>query len=107
MMLATERYVPAFELLNKNSQIGCPNAIKLDNKIDEKIMLVFSEKLIFERITDLSLMVFLSMSFDCSLIDGIMVTASELISVAGIIKIGKVIPIIIPNSDRASVWVNP
>ena len=44
----------------------------------------------------------LSISFDCSLIDGIIVTASELINVDGIIIKGKVIPIIIPNSDRAS-----
>lgn len=47
------------------------------------------------------------MSLDCSLIDGIIVTASELISVDGIIRIGKVIPMIIPNSDNASVCENP
>lgn len=68
-------------------------------------MLVFSEKLTFDFIIDLSLSSPLSILFDCSLIDGIIVTASELMSVAGIIKIGNVIPIIMPNSDKASTWL--
>lgn len=53
-MLATLKYVPAFILPNKNSQIGSPRAIKLESKIDEKIILVFNEKFIFDFIMDLS-----------------------------------------------------
>lgn len=104
-MLAQLKYVPAFVFLKTNVQIGSPSAKKLDNKIDEKIMLVFSEKFIFDLIIVLSLSTPLSISFDCSLIDGTIVTARELISVAGIIKTGKVIPMIMPNSDNASVGV--
>lgn len=95
--------MPALILLNKNRQIGSPSAIKLDSRIDEKIILVFNEKLIFDFMIVLSLRFPASISFDCSLIDGIIVTASEPIRVAGIINIGKVIPIIIPNSESASV----
>lgn len=105
MMLAQLKYVPAFAFLNKNWQIGSPRAKKLDSKTAENIMLVFNEKLIFDFMIVLSLSVPLSMSFDCSLIDGTMVTANELISVAGIMSIGNVMPMIIPNSDRASVGV--
>ena len=105
MILAQLKYVPAFTFLKINWQMGSPRAKKLDNKIAENIMLVFNEKLIFDFMIVLSLSEPLSMSFDCSLIDGTMVTANELISVAGIMSIGNVMPMIIPNSDRASVGV--
>lgn len=95
--------MPDLVLLNKNSQIGSPRAIKLESKIDEKMILVFSEKLIFDFIMVLSFKFPASISLDCSLMEGIMVTASEPISVAGIINIGNVMPIIMPNSESASV----
>lgn len=95
------RYVPAVLFLKISSQIGSPSARKVDKKIDENNTLSLSEKFIFEVRIDLFFIAFLSISFDCSLIEGIIVTASELINVEGIIKIGKVIPMIIPNSDRA------
>ena len=102
IILAILKYVPADLFLKINSQIGSPRARNIDTKIAENKMLDFIEKLIFECRIDLSFTMFLSISFDCSLIDGIMVTASELIRVDGIIKRGNVIPMIIPNSDNAS-----
>ena len=107
MMLATLRYVPAFMLPKTISQIGSPKAKKVDKSNDENNMLDFSEKLILDLIIVLSFNLLLSISLDCSLIDGIIVTASEPMSVDGIISNGKVIPIIIPNSERASVFDKP
>ena len=95
--------MPAFSLLNINLQIGTPSDMNVEINIDENKRLDFIEKLIFDLRTALFLSTPLSILFDCSLIDGIIVTARELINVAGIIKSGKVIPIIIPNSDNASV----
>ena len=106
-MLAILRYLPAFVFLKINSHIGSPNARKVEIKREENNRLVFIEKLIFDFIILVSLSLFLSISFDCSLMDGIIVTASELISVDGIIKIGNVMPMIIPNSDSASSSVKP
>ena len=74
---------------------------------DENTTVVFIEKLIFDFRMVLSFKLWLSISLDCSLIDGIIVTASELINVDGIIIKGKVIPIIMPNSDNASVCEKP
>lgn len=105
--LAIDRYKPAFAFLYKNKQIGVPNAKKLERNMLEKIIVVLIEKLIFDLKTFMSFGETLSISFDCSLIDGIIVTAKALIRVVGIIIIGKVMPIIIPNSDRASVAVYP
>ena len=84
-----------------------PNAKNVEMSNDEKTMVVLIEKFIFDFNIDLSLRLLLSISFDCSLIDGIIVTARELINVDGIIIRGNVMPIIIPNSDRASVSVKP
>ena len=77
--------------------------MNVEIRIDENRMLDFIEKLILDFKIDLFFRLPLSILFDCSLIDGIIVTASEPINVAGIINKGKVIPIIIPNSDNASV----
>ena len=95
--------MPAFLLLKISLQIGSPSAMKLEIKIDENIKLDFSEKLILDFKLVLSFSVPSSILFDNLLIDGIIVTASELINVVGIINNGKVMPIIIPNSDKASV----
>ena len=95
--------MPAFSLAKINLQIGTPKAINVEIRIDENKRLLFIEKLILDFKMDLFFMFPLSMLFDCSLIDGIIVTASEPINVEGIIRRGKVMPIIIPNSDRASV----
>ena len=84
-------------------QIGIPKAANVEIKIEEKTTVVFKEKFIFDFNIDVSLSSLLSMSFDCSLIDGMIVTAKELISVDGIMISGNVIPIMIPNSERASV----
>jgi len=97
--------VPAFSLLKINLQIGSPRATKLEIKSDENIKLDFNEKLTFAFKLVLSLSVPSSMLFDNLLIEGIIVTASELISVVGIINKGNVMPMIIPNSDKASVGV--
>ena len=105
--LAILKYVPAFVLLKINSQIGSPKARKVDSNKDENKRLDFIEKLIFDFITFVFSNVFLSILFDCSLIEGIIVTASDPMRVEGIINIGNVIPIIIPNSDRASIFENP
>ena len=94
--------MPDFSFPKINLQIGEPRAINVDISKDENNRLDFIEKLIFDFKIDLSLRFPLSILFDCSLIDGIIVTAKELISVDGIINNGKVIPIIIPNSERAS-----
>ena len=99
--------MPAFLLLKINSQIGSPRAMKLEIKIDENTRLVFIEKLIFDFNVDVSLNVCSSILFDNSLIDGIIVTAREPMRVVGIIKRGNVIPIRIPNSDKASDAVYP
>ena len=90
-------------LPNINWQIGSPNARKVDKRIDEKSKLDLIEKFIFDFITLVSFNLFLSMLLDCSLIEGIIVTAKEPINVEGIIKIGNVIPIMMPNSESASV----
>lgn len=95
--------MPAFSFPKINLQIGTPSEINVDSRIEENNRLDFIEKLIFDFIIDLFLIFPLSMLFDCSLIEGIIVTASEPINVAGIIKRGNVIPIIIPNSESASV----
>lgn len=97
--------MPAFSLLKTNLHIGTPSAINVEISIDENKMLVFIEKFIFDFKIDLFFRFPLSMLLDCSLIDGTIVTARELISVPGIIRSGNVIPIIIPNSDNASVDV--
>ena len=94
--------MPAFSFPKIILQIGIPNAINVEISIDENNKLDFIEKLILDLRIDLFFRVPLSILFDCSLIDGIIVTASELINVAGIINKGNVIPIIIPNSDSAS-----
>ena len=99
--------MPAFLFAKINSQIGSPKARNVDSKSAENKMLVFIEKLIFAFIDVLSFIRFLSISLDSELIDGIMVTANDPINVAGIIKIGKVIPIMMPNSERASVFEKP
>lgn len=89
--------------MNKKLQRGTPIAINVEINKPEKTMLVLIENEIF----DFKLFVFfsspLSILFDCSLIDGMIVTASEPINVDGTIMSGNVIPIIIPNSDNASV----
>ena len=97
--------MPAFSFPKINLQIGTPSAMNVEISIDENKILDFIEKFILDFRTDLFFRFPLSMLFDCSLIDGIIVTASEPIRVAGIINNGKVIPIIIPNSDNASVDV--
>lgn len=97
--------MPAFSLLKTNLHIGTPRAMNVEINIDENKILVFIEKFIFDFKIDLFFRFPLSILFDCSLIDGTIVTARELINVAGIIKSGNVIPIIIPNSDNASVDV--
>ena len=88
-------------------QIGIPKAANVEIKIEEKTTVVFKEKFIFDFNIDVSLSSLLSISFDCSLIDGMIVTAKELISVDGIMISGNVIPIMIPNSERASVEEYP
>ena len=70
---------------------------------DAKTIVVFIAKLILCFRTDVFLSSPLSMLFDSLLIEGIMVTARELINVAGIMTSGNVMPMIIPNSDKASV----
>ena len=87
---------------NKNLHIGVPRDKKIGINIDEKIRDILIENMIFDLREFISFIVSLSISFDCSLIDGTIVTASELISVEGIIIIGNVMPMIIPNSDSAS-----
>ena len=87
----------------KKLQIGIPSAANVEIKIEEKTTVVRSAKFIFDFSIDLSLSSLLSMSFDCSLIDGIIVTAKEPISVDGIMISGNVIPMMIPNSESASV----
>ena len=89
-------------LPNKNLHIGVPRAKNTGIKIDEKMSDILIENIIFDLSEPISFIVSLSISFDCSLIDGTIVTASELMSVEGIIMIGNVIPMIIPNSDKAS-----
>ena len=64
--------------------------------------MIFIAKLIFDFRVDVSLRFPLSISFDCSLIEGMSVTASEPISVDGIMINGNVMPMMIPNSERAS-----
>ena len=102
-IVAKVRYIPALVLLNRNLQIGIPIAIKtgmsmLENIIDD---LIENITLFLREVK--SSTPSLSMSFDCSLIVGTIVTARELISVDGIMMIGNVMPIMIPNSDNASV----
>ena len=88
-------------------QIGIPSAINTGIKIVENTTVVRSEKLILLRSAVVFFKFPLSMLFDCSLIEGMIVTASELMSVDGIIRSGKVMPIIIPNSESASALVKP
>jgi hypothetical protein len=99
------RYTPALELLNKNEQIGMPSAMNVGIRILENIIDDLMENMILFFNAVISVTPSLSMSFDCSLIVGTIVTARELISVDGIMIIGNVMPMIIPNSDRASVEV--
>ena len=106
-MLAMLRYLPAFALPKINSQIGSPKARNVERRIDENKRLDLIEKLIFDLITCVSFNWFLSILFDCSLMEGIIVTASEPINVDGIIRIGNVMPMIIPNSESASVLEKP
>ena len=87
----------------KNSQIGTPSAMNDESKSVEKSILVRIEKLILFFRADVSVNLPSSILLDCSLIEGIIVTANELINVVGIIIKGKVIPIIMPNSESASV----
>lgn len=102
IMLAYLRYMPAILFLKINSHIGSPRAMKLEIKIDENKRLVFIEKFIFDFKLVVSLMDPSSILFDNLLIEGIIVTARDPMRVVGIIKRGKVIPIRIPNSDKAS-----
>ena len=95
--------MPAFSFPKINLQIGTPSARNVDINMVENMRLLFSAKLIFVFNIDLFFKFPLSMLLDCSLNDGIIVTASELMSVAGIINSGNVIPMIMPNSDKASV----
>ena len=96
-----ERYNPDFELLNKKLHIGKPSAMNIGINSVENTTVVRMEKLIFPLIAVVFFNAPLSMLFDCSLIEGMIVTASELISVDGIISNGNVMPIIIPNSESA------
>ena len=102
-IVAKVRYIPALVLLNRNLQIGFPIAINTGMRMLEKIIDDLIENITLFLREVKSSTPSLSMSFDCSLIVGTIVTASELISVDGIMMIGNVMPIIIPNSESASV----
>ena len=99
----TDKKIPALELLYMKSHSGLPRAMNVESKMDENTIASLMAKLIFDLIKVLSVSLPLSILFDCSLIDGMMVVANEPMRVEGIITRGKVIPIIIPYSDRASV----
>ena len=101
-MEAYVKYVPASVLLKIKSHIGSPIDKYNGNRIVENKIVSLTDKFILFFKMVLFFSSPLSISFDCSLIDGMIVTASELMRVEGIIISGKVIPIIIPNSESAS-----
>ena len=84
-----------------------PSARNVDSNTVEKTTVIFKAKLIFDLISSLFFSDSFFMLIECSLMLGISVTASEPMSVDGIMIKGNVMPIIIPNSERASVEEYP